>query len=71
MGNCRKRNCRLLSCVGKLFTALLNDRMTKYIDAVEDWVMNRLVLERGHSRVDHIFVLHSILNMYLHKGKRI
>ena len=39
------RGITLLSCMGKVFTALINYRLTKYLDAVGRLVMNRLDLD--------------------------
>ena len=65
------RGITLLSCVGKLFTALLNERMTKYLDAIGGIGDEQAGFRQDHSTIDHIFALHAIINMYLQDGKRI
>ena len=65
------RGITLLSCVGKLFTAVLNDRVTKYLDAVGGIGDEQAGFRQGHSTIDHIFALHAILNIYLSAGKRV
>ena len=61
----------LLSCFGKLFTAVLNERLTSYFEE------NHLIWEEqagfrhGHSTLDHIFVLHSLIDLYLSKRERV
>ena len=61
------RGISLISCIGKLFTALINDRLTKFAE------MNNIIGEEqagfrsGYSTHDHIFTLHSIIDLYLNK----
>ncbi len=65
------RPITLLSCVGKLFTYLLNARLTNFVET------NNIILEvqagfrHGYSTMDHIFSLSFIINLYLSKGKRL
>lgn len=65
------RGITLLSCLGKLFTLLLNSRLTHFLE------MNNLLGEEqvgfrtGYSTLDHIFSLHCIINLYLGKRKRL
>ena len=65
------RGITLLSCVGKLFSALLNERITRYLDAVGGIGDEQAGFRQGHSTVDHIFALHAILSIYLSAGKRV
>ena len=64
------RGITLLSCLGKLFTACLNQRISEYIHS------NQLGLEqagfrKGFSTMDHVFTLHSIINYYQNKNGRV
>ena len=64
------RGITLLSCLGKLFTACLNNRISAYIHS------NKMGLEqagfrKGFSTLDHIFTLHSIINYYQNKNGRV
>ena len=65
------RGITLLSCVGKLFTALLNQRLTDYMDAVGGIGDEQAGFRHGYSTMDHIFTLYSILQVYMNKGKRV
>ena len=63
------RGITLLSCFGKLFTAVLNERLTSYFEE------NHLIGEQagfrhGHSTLDHIFVLHTLIDLYLSKKRK-
>ena len=65
------RGITLLSCMGKLFTALLNYRLTKYLDATGTIGDEQAGFRHGYSTIDHIFTLHAIIDLYLRRGKRL
>ena len=65
------RGITLLSCVGKLFTALLNKRLTCYLDCVGGIGDEQAGFRQDYSTVDHVFTLYSIIEMYLSQGKRL
>ena len=64
------RGISLISCLGKLFTAVINERLTKFVER------NRIIGEEqagfrsGYSTQDHIFSLHTIIDIYLNKFSR-
>ena len=64
------RGITLLSCVGKLFTACLNSRLTSYLDGVGILGEEQAGFREGYSTLDHIFVLHSLIELYLARKKR-
>lgn len=65
------RAITLVSCFGKLFTSLLNSRLTDMLEG------NRVISEAqagfraGHSTIDHIFALKSIVELYLAQGRKL
>ena len=65
------RGITLLSCVAKLFTACINARLTNYIESTGQLGEEQAGFREGYSTLDHIFVLHSLVNLYLHRKKRI
>ena len=65
------RGITLLSCVGKFFTLLLNDRLKYFVDENKTLFDEQIGFRKGHSTIDHIFTLHSVVNWYLHKRKRL
>ena len=65
------RGITLLSCIGKLFTAVINSRLTKYLDAVGCIGEEQAGFRQGYSTIDHIFTLHAIIDMYLSKNKKL
>lgn len=65
------RGITLLSCIGKLFTSVVNKRLSDYVEATGILGEEQAGFREGYSTLDHIFVLYSIIDLYLHKKKRI
>lgn len=65
------RGITLLSCLGKLFTAILNKRLSDYVEVTGILGEEQAGFREGYSTTDHIFTLYSIIDLYLHKGKRV
>ena len=65
------RGITLLSCLGKLFTSVINHRLTNFLDAVGAMGDEQAGFRADHSTLDHIFTLHSIINFYLQKHQRL
>ena len=65
------RPITLLSCLGKLFTAVLNDRLSNYLD--ENLILNenQAGFRKHYSTSDHIFALHSIFELLRLKQKKL
>ena len=65
------RGITLLSCLGKLFTSILNHRLTEFCE-------NNLILKeiqagfrKGYSTLDHIFVLKNLIDIFKSKNKKL
>ena len=65
------RGITLLSCIGKLFTSIINERLNKYLNDNNLIGEEQAGFRENYSTTDHIFVLHSILDLYLSQNKRI
>ena len=65
------RPITLLSCLGKLFTSILNERLTNYYDVNYLLGEEQAGFREGYSTVDHTFVLHSLIDLYLSDRRRI
>ena len=65
------RGITLLNTMSKLFTSVLKQRLTKYIDKNKLLVREQIGFIPKFSTCDHIFVLNQLLTKYLSKGKRI
>ena len=58
------RPITLLSCLGKLFTAIINERLNKYSDSVQLILENQAGFRRGLSTTDNIFSLYSLIELF-------
>ena len=65
------RGITLLSCLGKLFTSILNDRITKFLDKEHLLGEEQAGFRQNYSTLDNIFVLKCIVDLYLNKKKRL
>lgn len=65
------RGISLLNCTAKLFTGCLNDRLTDYLESTGSIGAEQAGFRHGHSTTDHVFVLQTLVDLYLAKGKRL
>ena len=65
------RGITLLSCLGKLFTACISDRISKYMDIQYKLGPEQAGFREGFSTTDHIFTLYSIIEYYTSKRGRV
>lgn len=65
VGNYRGRN--ILTCIGKLFTNILNARLYNFLKSTTYHGMDK----QNNSTVNHIFALHCLINIYLKHKKRL
>jgi hypothetical protein len=59
------RGITLLSCLGKLFTACMNCRLTKYANTRDIIGEEQAAFREGYNTMDHVFVLNELINIYL------
>ena len=64
------RGITLLSCLGKLFTACLNNRIEAFSTKYEKLGLEQAGFRPGFSTLDHIFTLHAIIDFYKNKKER-
>ena len=62
------RPITLLSCLSKLFTSIINERLNAYADEVELILSNQAGFRKNFCTLDHIFSLYSL--QYLFKGTK-
>ncbi|CAL4111929.1 unnamed protein product, partial [Meganyctiphanes norvegica] len=55
------RGISLISCIGKLFTALINKRLADYVNNNKILGQEQAGFRSNYSTADHIFVLNSII----------
>ncbi|MES9902847.1 MAG: reverse transcriptase family protein [Sedimenticola sp.] len=63
------RPITLLSCLGKLFTSILNTRVTNFVEEHDILNENQAGFRKNYSTTDHIFALHSLIEL-LKKSKK-
>ena len=64
------RGISVSSCLGKLFTLVINERLIKFLDIENTLSSFQIGFRRGYRTSDHVFVLNTIINSYFSKGKK-
>ena len=63
------RGITLLSCLGKLFTSILNSRLYTYLTRENILGNEQAGFRSQHSTLDHIFALHILSKFYIDQKK--
>ena len=63
------RGITLLSCISKVFTSLLSQRLSDYVENFQLLGSEQAGFRKNHSTVDHIFVLYALTEIYVKKEK--
>ena len=64
------RGISLLSCVSKLFTAILNKRLLKYVKEQNILSEAQLGFVAGNRTSDAHIIIHNLIQKYCHKGNK-
>ena len=65
------RGITIMSCLGKLFTSVINARLTEFIDYAGIIGSEQAGFRKGYSTSDHIFTFKCLLDLYLGKRKKL
>ena len=65
------RPITIISCFGKLFTSILNDRLNDYSEQFNIICENQGGFRQNYSTADNMFVLHSLIHLMKSKRKRL
>ena len=65
------RGITLLSCLGKLFTSVVNKRMTVFVDSNQIMSEAQAGFRKSYSTTDQIFTLKCIVELFLCQGRRL
>lgn len=65
------RGITVLSCLGKLFTSIINDRIQTFLDDNNLLGNEQAGFRQGNSTTDHVFTLHCLIDIYLQERKRL
>ena len=61
------RGITVLSCFGKLFTSVINDRIHSFLETSDILGTEQSGFRKGHSTMDHVFALHCLIDVYLQR----
>ena len=64
------RAITLISCIGKLFTAIINNRLNIFATEINLINRNQGGFRKGHSTSDNIYCLNALISLYLSFGKK-
>ena len=65
------RGITILSCLGKLFTSVLNGRINAFLGENDLLGQEQAGFRSGYSTSDHVFSLHCLVDLYLQRKKRL
>ena len=65
------RGITLLSCVGKLFTRILNNRLQNWAEKYNVYVEAQAGFRANMSTVDNIFVLNGLISSFINRRKQL
>ena len=65
------RPITVLSCLSKLFTSILNNRLTKFLEFHTALDENQAGFRHGYATTDHIFTLNAIIELLKSKKKKL
>ena len=65
------RGITIVSCFGKLFSSVLNRRITTFLEVNNLLGQEQSGFRKGHSTLDHIFTLHCLIDAYLSRKKKL
>ena len=65
------RPITLLSCLGKLFTSIINNRLHLFIEKYDKISQNQAGFRKGFSTVGHIFALNMLINLIQNRRKKL
>ena len=65
------RPITILSCLGKLFTSVLNNRLVKFTNKYDTINQNQAGFRKNFSTSDHIFTLYYLTNLFKSQKKKL
>ena len=63
------RGISINSCISKLFTLILNDRFTEYLNVNNTIYYNQIGFRKGYRPADHVFTLKTLVDQAFHAKK--
>ena len=63
------RGVSLMSCMGKVFCSVMNNRLVKHLEERNEFQKEQIAFRKGYRTSDHIMVLQTIVHKYIQKFK--
>ena len=64
------RGITLISCLGKLFTSIINQRIINWSTENDISTDAQYGFKAGHSTTDAIFILQNLVNIYIYNNRK-
>ena len=64
------RGITLLSCLGKLFTSVINSRLNRFAEETRLINENQTGFRKNYSTLDHVFLLKNLIDLNVKNGKQ-
>ena len=61
----------LLSCLGKLFTAILNERLLTFANENKAFAKEQIGFLKGNRTSDNLIILHDLIHEQLNSGEKL
>ena len=65
------RGITSLSCIGKLFTCIINNRLNDWAENYYVFIEAQAGFRKGMSTADNAFILHGLVSHMLNQGKKL
>ena len=65
------RGITLVSCLGKVYTAIINERLNSFANSIELITKSQAGFRKGYSTVDSIFCLYSLIQLYFLSNRKL
>ena len=65
------REVTINSCLSKLFTLLLNNRLTNYINKEDALKFNQIGLRKGFQTANYVLTLKTLIDKYLNRNQKL
>ena len=65
------RGITINSCLSKLFTLLLNNRLTNFINKEDALKFNQIGFRKGFRTADHVLTLKTLIDKYLNRNQNL
>ena len=65
------RGITIISCLAKLFTKIMNDRLTKWVDSQKILTDSQYGFRKGRSTTDCLFIIQGLIDIIFARGLKL